>query len=107
MFLPPGTGALTDIPLLQPRERLQRLACRVLAKHGNVAVALHRARWTEQLNGNHDESDHPKDEQHKGADHDNGRQQALVEDEPEYEEDVDDEQSRDGDKVGKVPGTSC
>ncbi|KAK4094159.1 hypothetical protein Purlil1_1650 [Purpureocillium lilacinum] len=85
------------------RERLDAQAPRVLVEHLQVAVALHRAVGPPQLHRHHHQPDEPHDEEHKRPDHDNGRQQAPVGDEPEYPRDEQDREPADRDVVGKVP----
>ncbi|OAQ71871.1 hypothetical protein VFPFJ_02102 [Purpureocillium lilacinum] len=85
------------------RGRLDAQAPRVLVEHLQVAVALHRAVGPPQLHRHHHQPDEPHDEEHKRPDHDNGRQQAPVGDEPEYPRDEQDREPADRDVVGKVP----
>ncbi|KND86814.1 hypothetical protein TOPH_08567 [Tolypocladium ophioglossoides CBS 100239] len=93
---PRWISRLTYVALLQPRQRLLRLARRALAKDLQVAVALHRPVGPPQLQGHDDEPDEPHDEEHKRADHDNGGKEAPVVDEPEYAAAVEDPETADG-----------
>lgn len=72
-------------------------------KHLQVAGALDRAARPPKLNRHDNQADKPQDEEHKGADHDNGRQQPTGRNEPEDEAHEKDGHGSNGYKVGKVP----
>lgn len=72
-------------------------------KHLQVAGALDRAARPPKLNRHDNQADKPQDEEHKGADHDNGRQQPAGRNEPEDEAHEKDGHGSNGYKVGKVP----
>lgn len=98
-FLP----ILTDSPLLQPRQGLQTRPRRIKAKDGHVATPLYRTRGPEELHCNDDERHHPEDKEDEGADHDDGREEAAVENEVEEQDDVGEREGGDGDEERKVP----
>ncbi|KAH0599080.1 hypothetical protein MHUMG1_03195 [Metarhizium humberi] len=72
-------------------------------KHLQVAGALDRAARPPKLNRHDNQADKPQDEEHKGPDHDNGRQQPAGRNEPEDEAHEKDGHGSNGYKVGKVP----
>lgn len=77
-----GLPALADAALLQPGEGLEGLARGVAVEDGGVAVGRDAARGTPELDARDDEADQPQHEEHEAADHDDGGEEAPLEDEP-------------------------
>ena len=70
----------TDILLFQPRQCVQRLTCRILVEDGQVAVTADAARGTPKLDRYDNEAYQPEDKEHESAKHNNGREEATLED---------------------------
>lgn len=77
-----GLPALADAALLQPGEGLEGLARGVAVEDGGVAVGRDAARGPPELDARDDEPDEPQHEEHEAADHDDGGEEAPLEDEP-------------------------
>lgn len=77
-----GLPALADAALLQPGEGLKGLARGVAVEDGGVAVGRDAARGPPELDARDDEPDQPQHEEHEAADHDDGGEEAPLEDEP-------------------------
>lgn len=77
-----GLPALADAALLQPGEGLEGLARGVAVEDGGVAVGRDAARGPPELDARDDEAHEPQHEEHEAADHDDGGEEAPLEDEP-------------------------
>lgn len=89
--------------MLQPSQRLLRLAFRISIEYFNIAETLNRPRRSEEFNRHDDQPDEPQHKEHKRPNHDNGGQQPPLGNEPEDDGDEDYAETRDGDVVPKVP----
>lgn len=90
---------LTDISLLQPHQRLHRRPPRILIKHLQITLALHRPIWPPQLYRNNHKPYQPEHKENKRSHHDNGGQQASLEDEVDHGPDEGNGEGSDGDVV--------
>lgn len=88
--------------LLQPGEHLHALALRTLVEDLAVTAACN-AVGAPQLDGDDDQADEPEHEKHEAADHDDGGEEAPLEDQPEHQPDEDDDNGRNGYVVGEIP----
>lgn len=98
-----GLPALADAALLQPGEGLEGLARGVAVEDGGVAVGRDAARGAPELDARDDEPDQPQHEEHEPADHDDGGEEAPLEDEPQQDHYEDYHEGGDGYVVGEVP----
>ncbi len=95
---------LTYRPLLEPGERLDRVAGgRGVVEDEEVAVVADGAGGAPHLDADDDEADEPEHEEHEGAEDDDGGEQPPLRDQPQQQDDEDDRQRRHRDPVGEVP----
>ena len=94
---------LTDITLLQPSQRIQTRARKLLRLNVKLTVPVDAPTRSEQLDARLDQGGQPQDEQDEGADnHDAGEELALA-DETEDEDEEEDCEGGDGDGVWEQP----
>lgn len=95
--------ALTNIVLLQPRQRLETLSLRLSVLHIQIAVPIHISSRTPEFHAGADYSDHPEDEEDEGAEDYYAGEELFLLDEDYEDDDKDYAEGAGDDVVCEVP----